>query len=411
MDLEFYDHLETREMGKREADQFAQLPALLKKARGSGQGWHTHLEGVDPDSVTSREALANLPVLRKSDLVAKLAEENGLGSLSNGSSFGLQRVFMSPGPIWEMQGSGKDPWNCARALHAAGFRGGERVHNTFSYHMTPGGFIMDEGLRALGAVVFPAGTGNTDLQVAAISGYRPTAYTGTPDYLKIIIERADELGADISSIDKALVSGGALFPSLREFYLNRGIRVQQCYATAELGVIAYESSAQEGMVVNEGYLVEIVTPGTGDPVAQGDVGEVVVTTLNGGYPYFRFATGDLSAVVAGASACGRTNMRLKGWMGRADQRTKVKGMFVDPVQINRISKSYGELGRLRLNVLRKQERDHMILLAESPRQDESLIGELKQALKENTGLSGDVELVDLGTLPNDGKVISDERTL
>jgi phenylacetate-CoA ligase len=316
---------------------------------------------------------------------------------------------MSPGPIWEPQAPGLDPWNGARSLFAAGFRKGDIVLNAFSYHLTPGGFILDQGAIALGCTVFPAGVGNTDTQVEAVEVLKPTAFVGTPDYLKILLDRGREQGRDISSIKKALVSGGALFPSLRKEYEDQGIQVGQCYATADLGVIAYETEAKEGMVVNEDYIVEIVRPGTGEPVADGEVGELVVTNFNSLYPLIRFATGDLSKIIPGQSACGRSNMRLAGWMGRADQRTKVKGMFIDPAQIAQIVAAHPEVTKARLAVSRRGETDAMTLSVETERTENDLSERVAATLREITRLKGDVELVPAGALPNDGKVIADER--
>ena len=323
------------------------------------------------------------------------------------------RVFMSPGPIWEPQGPGPDPWGARRALHAAGFRPGDMVVNTYAYHMTPGGFIMEEGARALGCTVFPAGPGNSEAQAAAIAALKPRGYLGTPDFLKVILDKAAETGRDVTSLKLAHVSGGALFPSLRDDYAGRGISVLQAYATADLGVIAYETTHEgelcEGMVVNEDILVEIVRPGTGDPVPDGEVGEVVVTTLNRAYPLVRFGTGDLSAVLAGQSPCGRTNMRLKGWMGRADQRTKVKGMFVDPSQIAAILKRHPNIGRARLVVTREDDLDATRLQVEGERHAIDVV-RLAQDFHETTGLRvGGTDIVPPGSLPNDGSVIEDQR--
>jgi phenylacetate-CoA ligase len=317
---------------------------------------------------------------------------------------------MSPGPIFEPEGYGEDWWRAARSLFAAGIRKGDIVHNTFAYHLTPGGWILDSGARALGCAVIAAGPGNTEQQLEVIERLRPTAYVGVPDYLKILLDKAREMNKDASSFKKALVGGGALFPSLRAEYKQRGIDTFQTYATADLGIIAYETPALEGMVVDEGAIVEIVRPGTGDPLPAGEVGEVVVTTFNRDYPMIRFATGDLSAVLPGLSPCGRTNMRIKGWMGRADQTTKVKGMFVHPEQIAELGKRHGELGRLRLVVGRKGEQDTMTLRAEAAKPDTGLQAKIAESLQVLTKLKGEVELVAPGSLPNDGKVIADERT-
>ena len=369
--------------------------------------------GVDPKSVTSRAALAKLPLLRKSDLKERQENKPPLGGFSVTEPGKLKRLLMSPGPIFEPEGHGKDWWNSARALFAAGFRAGDVVHNCFSYHLTPGGFILEAGAHALGCAVIPGGVGNTEQQVDAIAQLKPSGYTGTPDFLKILLDAAAKAGKDVSSIKRGLVSGAALPSSLRSELASRGVAVLQCYATAELGVIAYETPALEGMVVNEFVIVEIVRPGTGDPVSEGEVGEVVVTSFNADYPMIRLATGDLSAVLAGHSPCGRTNMRIKGWMGRADQTTKVKGMFVHPGQIAEVAKRHPELGRVRLCVTREAEQDVMTLAVEcAPAAQVSGLADAVAAnLQSVTKLKGRVNLVAPGSLPNDGKIISDERSI
>ncbi|MCC2112266.1 MAG: phenylacetate--CoA ligase family protein, partial [Hyphomicrobiales bacterium] len=306
---EHYDFMETRDPAEREADLFARVPQFLSESIEKSSGWRKHLAGIDPGAIVSREKLASVPVLRKSALMEAQKADPPFGGFIAAEPGEFSRVFMSPGPIWEPQAAGKDPFNGARALYAAGFRPGDIVINCFSYHLTPGGFILDEAARALGCTVFPAGIGNTEVQVEAVATLRPSGYIGTPDFLKVILDKAAETGVDASSITKALVSGGALFPSLRDEYAERGIAVLQAYATADLGVIAYESDAREGLIVNEDYIVEIVRPGSDDPVPEGDVGEVVVTRFDPIYPLIRLGTGDLSAVLAGPSPCGRTNMR------------------------------------------------------------------------------------------------------
>jgi phenylacetate-CoA ligase len=316
---------------------------------------------------------------------------------------------MSPGAIFEPEGQGKDWWGSARALYAAGFRSGDIVHNSFAYHLTPGGFILESGAQALGCAVIPGGVGNTEQQLEAVAHYKPSGYVGTPDFLKILLDAAAKTAKDATSIKRALVSGAALPASLRDELGRRGVSVLQCYATAELGVIAYESPAREGLIVNESVIVEIVRPGTGDPVAEGDVGEVVVTSFNPDYPMIRLGTGDLSAVMPGPSPCGRTNMRIKGWMGRADQTAKVKGMFVHPKQIAEIAARHPQLARLRLVVGREAEQDTMTLLAECAAPDAALEAAVAATLQSVTKLKGAVKLVVAGTLPNDGKVIADER--
>jgi phenylacetate-CoA ligase len=405
----YYDQLEVRDPGQRERAQFNLLPGLIRHAVAGAPGWQRHLEGIDAAPVTSREALAKLPVLKKGDLKDLQAKEPPFGGLATSATAALSRVFMSPGPIFEPEGLGEDWWRSARALFAAGFRKGDVVHNTFAYHLTPGGWIMDAGARALGCIVIAAGPGNTEQQLEAIQFLKPTAYVGVPDYLKILLDKAAEAGKDASSFKKAFVSGGALFPSLRAEYKQRCIDTYQCYATADLGVIAYESQAVEGMIVDEGVIVEIVRPGTGDPVPAGEVGEVVVTSFNRDYPMIRLATGDLSAVLPGVSPCGRTNMRIKGWMGRADQTTKVKGMFVHPEHVAELAKRHAGLGRLRLVVGRAGEQDVMTLKAEAA-VDAGLKARLAETLQAVTKLKGEVEIVAPGSLPNDGKVIADERT-
>jgi phenylacetate-CoA ligase len=405
-----FDHLETREPAQRELAQFNLLPDLIRMAMAMAPGWAAHLKGVDAAVVTSREALAKLPVLRKmalTDLQQKTAPFGGFNATPPG---GMARIFMSPGPIFEPEGLGEDWWRSARALFAAGIRKDDIVHNTFSYHLTPGGWILDAGARALGCAVIAAGPGNTEQQLEAIQRLRPTAYVGVPDYLKILLDKAKESGKDLTSFKKALVSGGALFASLRQEYKQRGIMTSQTYGTADLGIIAYESAGQEGMIVDEGVVLEIVRPGTGDPVPVGEVGEVVVTAFNRDYPMIRFATGDLSAVLAGVSPCGRTNMRIKGWLGRADQTTKVKGMFVHAEQMAEIAKRHAGLGRLRLVIARAGEQDTMTLLAEAPAAEAGLKAQLAATLQAVTKLKGEVELVAPNSLPNDGKVIADDRS-
>jgi phenylacetate-coenzyme A ligase PaaK-like adenylate-forming protein len=408
MRYEHYDSLETRDPDDRERDFSSRLPDLMAIALRA-PGWATQLAGIDPHAVTSRTALAKLPVLRKSELVTRQKEVPPFGGFNVTAPAQLRRLLMSPGPIFEPEGKGKDFWGAARMLFAAGFRSGDVVHNCFSYHLTPGGFIMESGAHALGCAVIPAGTGNTEQQLEAIAHFKPSGYLGTPDYLKILLDAAAKAGKDASSLRRALVSGAALPHSLRQELAARGVEVRQCYATADLGVIAYESEGGEGMIVNETLLVEIVRPGTGDPVAAGEVGEVVVTSFNPDYPMIRLATGDLSAVLPGPSPCGRTNMRLAGWMGRADQTTKVKGMFVHPAQVAEIGKRHPELGRLRLVVTRAGEQDAMTLMAECAAPAAPLQEALVATLRAVTKLGGEVKLVAPGSLPNDGKVIADER--
>ncbi|MCV6574986.1 MAG: phenylacetate--CoA ligase family protein [Cohaesibacter sp.] len=406
---EFFDERDCQSASARDAALLSKLPAFLAKVKQEASGWADFLKDVDPVSITSREDLAQIPVLRKSHLQACQTAEPPFGGFVMGDASQWGRVFMSPGPIWEPQGLAADPWRGARALHAAGFRAGDIVHNAFAYHMTPGGFILDESARALGCAVFPAGVGNTEAQVEAMAMVRPVAYMGTPDYLKVILDKAESMNVQLDSIKKAMVSGGALFPSLREEYKARGVETYQCYATADLGVIAYETSALDGMLVNEDIIVEIVRPGTDEPVAPGEVGELVVTCFSDVYPLIRFGTGDLSAVMEGTSPCGRTGMRIKGWMGRADQRCKIKGMFVDPAQMNVLLKRYDSVDRLRLSVSRVDEQDVMTLQVATSDQTEAFQKEMSEALRDVTKLKGVVNLVPAGSLPNDGQVIVDER--
>jgi phenylacetate-CoA ligase len=403
-----YDDLETRDPGARERKQAAALPQAVARAMGA-PGWARHLAGVDPKSVNSRATLAKLPVLHKSDVAALQKEYPPFGGLNVTPPGKARRLLMSPGPIFEPEGEGADWYGTARSLYAAGFRPGDIVHNSFAYHLTPGGFILESGCRALGCAVIPGGVGNTEQQLEAIAHYRPSGYVGSPDFLKILLDTAKTSGKDASSIMRALVSGAALPASLRDELKARGIAVLQCYATAELGVIAYESEAREGMVVNETVIVEIVRPGTGDPVVAGEVGEVVVTSFNPDYPMIRLATGDLSALLPGVSPCGRTNARIKGWMGRADQTAKVKGMFVHPRQIAEVAARHPQLARLRLVVGRDAEQDSMTLIAECAAPDAALAAAVAASLQSITKLKGAVTLVAPGVLPNDGKVIADER--
>ena len=404
---EYFDDQETKDPAEREAGLFKRLSAHLAEAVTYSDGLAAHLSGHDVGSVDSREALAGLPVLRKPELMEAQTSTPPFGGFANLTALAGSRVFMSPGPIWEPQGLGTDPWLGARALFAAGFRSGDIVHNAIGYHMTPGGFILDEALRALGCTVFPGGIGNTETQVEAAATLQPSAYTGTPDYLKTILDKGQEMGKDLSCIKRALVSGGALFPSMRDEYNDRGVQVLQAYATADLGVIAYESlhngAAVPGMIVNEDLIVEIVRPGTDDPVTDGEVGELVVTNFSTAYPLVRFGTGDLSAIMPEASPCGRTNMRIKGWMGRADQRTKVKGMFVDPKQIAELMKRHPELNGARLVVERNGSADVMRLLVTGSLDQNAVTASLRDITK----LGGTVEQV--SELPNDGMVIADER--
>src|SRR5580692_3125589 len=404
-----YDTRETRTPSVRESELFSRLPAILRKAMEM-PGYAEQLRGVDPEEITSRAAFAKLlPVLRKSELPALHKALPPFGGFVSGSPGAFARLYTSPGPIFEPESRHTDPWRGARALFAAGFRPGDVVLNTFSYHLTPGGFIFDTAARALGCAVIPAGPGNTEAQLELIEAYRPAGYCGTPDFLKILIDAAVAADRDVSSIKRAVVSGAAFPPSLQKEIKSHGMEAYQAFGTADLGMIAYETSARDGMVVNEDIILEIVRPGTGEPVARGDVGEIVVTTLDSDHAWIRLAIGDLTAALSGDSPCGRTNLRIKGWMGRADQTTKVKGMFVRPEQIAEIGKRHPELGRLRLAVARDNEQDVMVLRCECASPSEAIKNDLTATLRSVTKLGGTVQLMGPGSLPNDGKVISDDR--
>jgi phenylacetate-CoA ligase len=413
-----YDALETRSPQEREAALMAALPAQIANAQKNSAAFAEILQGVDAASVTSRAALARLPVTRKYELLERQQAQRakdpfggfstiGWKGLLRGS--GAQRVYQSPGPIYEPEGTATDYWRAGRAMAAAGFEAGDLVHNCFSYHLTPGAWIMESGAHAVGCTVFPGGVGNTEQQLAAVSDLRPVGYSGTPSFLKILLEKATEAGQKLS-ITKALVSGEACPPSLRDWFTHQGVAAYQCYATADVGLIAYETPAREGLVLDEGVIVEIVRPGTGDPVAEGEVGEVVVTVLNPDYPLIRFGTGDLSAVLPGACPTGRTNTRIKGWMGRADQTTKVRGMFVHPGQIAEIVKRFPELSKARLVVSGEMANDQMDLQVETASPAEALQLKVAEALRDVTKLRGNVLCVAPGSLPNDGKVIEDARS-
>lgn len=410
----FYDALETRSPVAREAALLAALPAQVAHARKASAAFADILSGVDTTAITSREALARVPVTRKHELLERQKAHRDADPFGGFSAIrfgaGMPRVFASPGTIYEPEGARRDYWRMARAMHAAGFRPGELIHNSFSYHFVPAGSMMETGAHALGCSVFPGGTGQTEQQVQAMAELRPAGYIGTPSFLKIIVEKAMELGVALPSVAKALVSGEAFPPSLRDWFTARGIAGYQCYATADLGLIAYETSAREGLVLDEGVIVEIVRPGTGDPVPDGEVGEVVVTTLNPDYPLIRFGTGDLSAVLPGQCPTGRTNTRIKGWMGRADQTTKVRGMFVHPGQVAAIARRFPQVLRARLVVSGEMANDQMVLRVETTETAEGLARQLGDAVREVTKLRGEIEMVAPGSLPNDGKVIEDARS-
>lgn len=407
---EHFDALETRSPEEREAALLDALRQQVAHAKAKAPYWGELLSNVDPAALTDRAMLARLPVTYKADLVEAQAKRPPFGGMNATPPGALARLFLSPGPIAEPEGRGDDWWRAARAIWAAGFRKGDLVHNCFSYHFTPAGMIFESGARAIGCAVFPGGVGQTEMQVQAIAFYRATGFVGTPDFLKIVLDKAHELGADISSLTKAMVGGGALTPALRAEIEGRGVAVLQNYGTADLGIVAYESKAKEGMIVDEQVIVEIVRPGTGDPVPEGEVGEVVVTLVaNRDYPLIRFATGDLSAILPGPSPCGRTAPRIRGWMGRADQSTKVRGMFVRPSQIDRVAKRHPEIGRLRLIVESANNLDTMRLVCEAASRPEGLADAIAETLRAETGIRGAVELAAPGTLPNDGKVIEDAR--
>jgi len=409
--MNYYDARETRDPLDRERELLARLPAQVAHAKANAPAFAALLKDVDAAAVATREALAALPVIRKSELseLQKAARPfGGLAAVRWGG--GCARVFASPGPIYEPEGARKDYWRLARAFYAAGFRAGDLVHNTFSYHFTPAGSMMETAAHALGCTVFPAGVGQTEQQLAAMLDLRPDAYAGTPSFLRILLEKADEQGVKLDSLKKAFVSGEAFPPSQREALAARGIQAYQAYATADLGLVAFETPAREGMVLDEDVIVEIVRPGTGDPVAPGEVGEVVVTTFNPDYPLIRFGTGDLSAILPGISPCGRTNTRIKGWLGRADQTTKVKGMFVHPGQVAAVLKRHPEIGRGRLVVDNPGQSDRMTLHCELAAPADGLAEAVAGSIRELTKLRGEVSFCAPGSLANDGKVIDDSRT-
>jgi len=404
----FFDALETRDPAAREAALLAALPAQIAHAQAASPAYAELLAGVDAAAITSRAALAALPLTRKSSLSAAQAARRTL-RLGGYAAGAPRRIFQSPGPLYEPEpdAAAADPWRMARALYAAGIRAGQLAHVGFSYHLTPAGAMVEAGLRALGAASLPGGVGNTELQLQALLDLRPEAYAGTPSLLRILLEKA----AEPLSLRHALVSGEACPPPLVAWFAERGVTVRQCYATADLGLIAYETPAREGLVVDEGVLVEIVRPGSGDPLPDGEVGEVVVTTLSPGYPLIRFATGDLSAVLPGLSPCGRTNQRLRGWLGRADQSAKVRGMFVHAGQVAELLRRHPELRRARLVVEGEMADDRMTLLAEAAEAAPGLEAAVTATLRDLTKLRGEVRLVAPGSLPNDGKVIEDLRAV
>lgn len=409
-DQPYYDELETRDPQTRRQAQFAALPGQINHAQRRSRAFARILADIDSASIATPDALAQLPVTRKSELTTLAKQDPPFGGLATAEPGEFARVFSSPGPVYEPESDRPDYWRLARALFAAGFRRGDLVHNSFAYHFTPAGSMVEGAARALGCAVFPAGVGQTELQAQAVSDLRPDGYVGTPSFLKIILEKGAEMHLDTTSLRKAVVSGEALPPSLRHEISAQGIEVLQCYASADLGLIAYESPAKEGLIIDEGVIVEIVRPGTGDIVPDGEVGEVVVTTFNPDYPLIRFATGDLSAIMAGVSPCGRTNMRIKGWMGRADQTTKVRGMFVTPTQVAEVVKRHPEIKIGRLVVDRQADNDTMTLYCETEVEpDPELENRIAASVRDVCKLRGDVVFAIAGSLASDGKVIDDIR--
>ena len=406
---DFYDSLETRSADERNTAQFAALREQIEHVQQNTTAYGESLKEIDAGAIVDAESFSRLPLTRKSELTELQQRTRPFGGFTADNLPQPSHVYASPGPIYEPGFATADFWRFARSLFAAGFRPGDLVHNTFSYHLVPAGQMLDSGANALGCTVIPAGVGQTELQVQTIADLKPNAYVGTPSFLKIIQEKADELDSDVGSLEKAMVTGEALPPPLREGFAARGVDVSQCYATADLGLIAYESSAREGLIIDEGVYVEIVRPGTGELVGEGEVGEVVVTNLGREYPLIRFATGDLSAILPGNSPCGRTNLRIKGWMGRADQTAKVRGMFVHPEQVDKVVKRHAEITRARLVVDWVDEADQVTLRCEVAEFDESLGAAIAESLRSICKVRGEIDLVAPGSLPNDGKVIDDIR--
>jgi len=406
---EFYDKLETREPEERQQALLQAIRTQVSHAKANTDAYKELLAGIDAEDLIDADSYSKLPLTRKSGLIELQNNNRPFGGLTAARLSPHTHIYASPGPIYEPGFALADYWRLARALYATGIRVTDLVHNSFSYHLTPAGMMLEGGALALGCTVIPAGVGQTELQVQTIADLKPQAYVGTPSFLKIILEKANELKLDASSISKALVSGEALPPPLRDGFSERGIRVQQCYATADLGLIAYESSALEGLIIDEGVYLEILRPGSGDLVEDGEVGEVVVTSLHQEYPLIRFATGDLSAIMPGTSPCGRTNRRIKGWMGRADQTAKVRGMFIHPEQVDKVIKRHPEIARARLVIDWIDQADAITLRCETTSEDESLVSAIVESIREVCKLRGDVELLAPDNLPNDGKVIDDIR--
>ena len=408
-DGKFYDDLETRDPERREREQLDALSQQVAYAKDNTEFFGEILADVDPNAVNSRAALAKLPISRKGDLTERQQAKPPLGGLNAVPIGELAHIFMSPGPIFEPDGSGHDPWRFGRALYAVGIRQGDIIHNTYAYHLTPAATLVESAARAIGCPVVPAGVGNTELQLQAIAHLRPTVYAGTPSFLRILLDKGREMGLDMSSITKAAVGAEPFPPSVRQEFKDRGVFALQSYGTADLGLVAYESEAVEGMIIDEGVIVEIVRPGTGDPVPEGEVGEIVVTTFNKVYPLLRFATGDLSAVLPGVSPCGRTNMRIKGWMGRADQSAKVRGMFVHAKLVNEVAQRHPEIEKARLVLTNPDHKDQMTLHCEVAGDGDALRAAVLDSIQTVLKLRGEVEFVAPGSLPNDGKVVDDTR--
>ncbi|MCP4009555.1 MAG: phenylacetate--CoA ligase [Proteobacteria bacterium] len=407
---DYFDPLETRAPADREAALFEALKQQVAHAKSNAPAYADSLRDLDLATIDSKRAFAQIPLTRKSDLISRQKAIRPFGGLTALNTDDLRYVFASPGPIYEPGTERPDYWRMARAAYAAGFRKQDLIHSAFSYHLTPAGAMVDTAAHKIGCAVIPGGVGQTDLQLQTIADLKPDGYIGTPSFLRIIVEKALEKGIDVSSIKKALVSGEAFPPSTREFLAEQGVFALQCYATADLGLIAYESSADSGLIIDEGVYLEIVRPGSGDPVPDGEVGEVVVTTFNPDYPLIRFATGDLSAIQSGMSTCGRTNRRIKGWMGRADQTAKIRGMFVHPEQVSAVVHSFPEISKARLTVDWIDEKDQMFLKCEVDDEKDGLGQRIGDILREKCKLRGEVELVSIGSLPNDGLIIEDIRT-
>lgn len=405
-----FDELETRDPEQRETELMAALPGQVALARTNSSFFGKLYADIDPMAINTREALRQLPVIRKPDVQEAQNAEPPFGGLNAVPVGEMAHVYMSPGPIFEPDGAQRDHWRYARALYAAGFRRGDIVHNTLSYHLTPAGMLVETGCRAIGCAVFPGGVGNTEMQVDAIERLKPTAYAGTPSFLRILLEKADEMGRDSSSYRKASVGAEPLPPSLRQWFEDRGIQTTQGYGTADVGLIAYESLPVEGMLLDEGLILEICRPGTGEPVEEGEVGEIVVTTFNPIYPLIRYGTGDMTAILPGTSPCGRTATRIKGWMGRADQSCKVRGMFVHAKLVGEIVARHPEVAKARFVITNPDNRDQMTLKVEAGKGDAALLDAVKQSVTTVTKLRGEVEIVAPGSLPNDGIVVEDART-